>query len=56
MTNHDLLIQIKNDKIKDAFKYIYLQSEKILFDNYIANQIDYNDCKKMFIKYFLINT
>jgi hypothetical protein len=55
ITNNSLYKKIKNDSIKDAFKNIYVFSEKILFDDYEADNNDMNICKELYYKNFRSN-
>jgi hypothetical protein len=54
MTNFTLYNKIKDNSLKNAFKKIYISSEKILFDDYTADNSDLLACKDLYYKNFLI--
>lgn len=53
MTNYSLYTRIKDNSTKNAFKKIYIISEKILFDDYSANNNDLYFCKDLYFNNFL---
>ncbi len=53
MTNYSLYTKIKDNSIKNAFKKIYIFSEKILFDDYSANNNDLTICKDLYYNNFI---
>lgn|GEM_PF-2538736 len=52
MTNYDYLKKINDIKQQEVFKKIYTVSEKILFDDYIADKNDFEECYCNFEKSF----
>ena len=54
MTNYTLYQKIKDNSLKKAFQNIYIVSEKILFDDYIADNKDLSICRDLYYNNFLI--
>ena len=55
MTNYDYYHKINDNNMAKAFKKIFVLSEKILFDNYIAKIKDFEICNIGFNEHFIVN-
>lgn len=52
-TNFSLYLRVRDEKVREAFRQIYLVAEMVLFDDYRANERDLNMCKELFHQNFI---